>query len=58
MMDELKPCPFCGNPVEIVPEGDYLEIVCEECGIAMIRESYERIIADWNRRTEPPKGGI
>ena len=51
-MDELKPCPFCGNPVEIVPEGDYVEIVCEECGIAMDRGSYERVIEDWNRRAD------
>ena len=54
-MAELKPCPFCGNPVEIVPEGDYVEIVCEECGIAMSRGNHERIIADWNRRTQQPE---
>lgn len=51
-MDELKPCPFCGNSVEIVPEGDYVEIVCEDCGIAMDRGSYERVIEDWNRRAD------
>ena len=49
-MDELKSCPFCGGAVEIVPEGDYVEIVCEECGIAMDRGSVERTIEDWNKR--------
>ena len=52
----LRECPFCGNPVEIVPEGDYVEIVCEECGIAMDRGSYERVIEDWNKRAGDTHG--
>ena len=55
-MDELKPCPFCGNSVEIVPEGDYVEIVCEECEIAMSRSSEKWLTADWNKRAGEEHG--
>ena len=48
--DGVKPCPFCGGLVEIVPEGDYVEIVCEDCGIAMNRGSEKWLVADWNKR--------
>lgn len=49
-MSELKPCPFCGKGVEIVEEGDYVEIVCDDCGIAMNRGSYAELIEAWNKR--------
>ena len=50
-MDELKPCPFCGKDVEIVEEGDYVEIVCDDCGIAMNRVSYNELKTSWNTRS-------
>ena len=31
-MSELKRCPFCGKEVEIKEEGDWVEVVCEDCG--------------------------
>lgn len=34
-MSDLKHCPFCGGEVSLVPEGDYHEIVCDDCQVAM-----------------------
>ena len=49
-MSELKPCPFCGKEVEIIEEGDWVEVCCEDCGIAMSRGSYAELIEAWNKR--------
>jgi transcription initiation factor TFIIIB Brf1 subunit/transcription initiation factor TFIIB len=53
---DLKPCPFCGKEVKMVPEGDYVEIVCEDCGIAMWRGSELWLAADWNMRAKDGDG--
>ena len=50
-MEELKPCPFCGRDVYIVEEGDYVEIACDICGIAMSRDSYNELTTSWNTRS-------
>jgi len=49
-MSELKPCPFCGFEVEIVPEGDYHEITCDDCHISMWHEKEEELANMWNKR--------
>lgn len=50
-MKELKPCPFCGRDVYILEEGDYVEIACDICGIAMSRGSYNELTESWNTRS-------
>ena len=50
-MKNLKPCPFCGKDVEIVEEGDYVEIACDICEIAMSRDSYNELKTSWNTRS-------
>jgi Lar family restriction alleviation protein len=49
-MSELKRCPFCGKEVEIKEEGDWVEVCCEDCGIAMNRVGYAELIEAWNKR--------
>lgn len=51
-MPELKPCPFCGRDVYILEEGDYVEISCDTCGIAMSRDSYDELEEAWNQRVK------
>ena len=49
-MNGLKPCPFCGAEVEIVPEGDYHEIHCPDCQLSMWAWEYEDLERMWNTR--------
>ena len=51
-MNELKTCPFCGGEVKIVPEGDYHEIVCDNCQVAMWWRDAEELERRWNTRSE------
>lgn len=58
----LKPCPFCGNDVRIVPIQSGFAVVCngKNC-LSQMRITYgscdakkmflEKLCADWNRRT-------
>jgi len=48
----LKNCPFCGQEVELVPEGDYHEILCKNCWCSMQRQTYEELYRIWNIRHE------
>lgn len=65
-MSNLKPCPFCGGEAvraDCVGCG-YLQIRCSKClaivtvtladrdSLAAIKKDEERLIANWNRRTE------
>lgn len=61
MMDELKPCPFCGNEYPTITEsnGYGIRIRCPQCNISFTRDYYEtgrgelgrvRTIEAWNRR--------
>ena len=50
MNDILLPCPFCGLGVEALPEGDYWEIVCEDCHLTMWADDYEQLVSIWERR--------
>lgn len=59
---ELKPCPFCGQPVAIRTGADspirWAKIACSFCGVEMhIGLAYQvdfsvrqRVIDTWNRR--------
>ena len=60
MSEELKPCPFCGEPASSgfakycdchgMKSG---EVSCDSCGAKIDhRDSEAEAIADWNRRTE------
>lgn len=56
-MTELKPCPFCGDTVEIVGvnNGNPFVLWCENCGLEFgIDKNYYlyQLIEAWNRRVE------
>lgn len=52
--DELKPCPFCGNEVELEPFGpsDRYHVECMHCGVQGAHASRETAIMLWNRRAK------
>lgn len=55
-MDELKPCPFCGNEASThaiqVNQHIKFEVCCDKCFASMdhFYKSQEEAIRDWNRR--------
>ena len=49
-MNDLKPCPFCGAEVEIMSEGDYHEIRCDDCNLDMWGRLYMDLEFEWNKR--------
>ena len=51
-MRGIKPCPFCGGEVEIKPEGDYVEIVCEDYHLTMWADTYTQLEMMWERRAK------
>ena len=51
MYGELKPCPFCGGTAEIIPEGDYHEVTCMDCGVARQGHTYDDAVNAWNTRS-------
>lgn len=57
MSDELKPCPFCGEPFnspDFRPSFGQWQIICGCCEIqGPLCPTQERAIAAWNRRAEP-----
>lgn len=63
-MDKLKPCPFCGDEVDVLeydlplPFGKFIRVECRNCGAKgsdWDTGSRERAINDWNWRTDPAK---
>lgn len=55
MMDELKPCPFCGsNDIDIEKLEKYgtYYLSCKQCSIEQpLYNTLEQAINAWNRRT-------
>jgi len=52
MIQELKPCPFCGGCPELDYDGEDYLVYCD-CGATMggrLRAPAEEIIAAWNKR--------
>ena len=54
MSEELKPCPFCGNPVEHESTITEEVIRCSMCPAKMVYDgSYAALFAMWNTRRPP-----
>lgn len=59
-MDELKPCPFCGNKYVCLEERNSLHgdlegyfIFCINCGIETgLYSNADKLIRKWNRRAD------
>src|SRR5688572_13961720 len=50
-MSELKPCPFCGDAPERVPDNEYPKACCTTHKCAL--EGLEFGVTEWNQRVEP-----
>jgi Lar family restriction alleviation protein len=51
MSDELKPCPFCGGPAQVINAGPgNCYVRCSMCGAASDDRARSEAIAAWNRR--------
>lgn len=56
---DLKPCPFCGGPVQLInrQDGKFLRgayVLCDACGITTtIKETAAEAIEAWNVRALP-----
>jgi transcription elongation factor Elf1 len=46
---ELRPCPFCGDSVEVEDVGGY-EICCSNCGLLMWEITKKDLSETWNNR--------
>lgn len=61
-MAELKPCPFCGRPMNLTPNGALMAWHSADCFFQLLDESNEvdmtgeelraEFIAAWNRRAD------
>ena len=47
-MSELRLCHNCHGEAHILPEGDYHEVTCEDCGIYVQGHTYEDAVNAWN----------
>lgn len=53
-MNELKPCPFCGNMPEVIEDGyKAIAVHCFNCGADITAETARKAVAAWNRRAQP-----
>jgi hypothetical protein len=58
LLEELKPCPFCGNGPKIVKDGSGWLIQCKSCCASsglIVKDHFDDdrkavLIANWNRR--------
>lgn len=55
-MNELKPCPFCGNDnldVNGIPytNKNWVEIYCRNCFGSIRSYTYKDAVMKWNKRT-------
>ena len=58
-MEEMKPCPFCGENVRFDEAYNYFRdnvIYCDNCGMVFALDEYtataEETIEAWNRRAD------
>lgn len=54
-MNELKPCPFCGEQINCyqMKSAGYGEIICGNCGVVfrfILADSLNDVKEAWNRR--------
>lgn len=61
MINELKPCPFCGGEAELIEHtyGAYKDatVACKQCGIRSTLFSNDlEAVMFWNRRAESKSG--
>lgn len=56
MLEDLKPCPFCGGKAVQGNPGDSQDATCEDCGArcGAWPQTREAIRAAWNRRAPLP----
>lgn len=56
MTDELKPCPFCGGPAQVVGE-IFAFVACRKCKAhtRFYPENIKAAIVAWNQRVENQK---
>ena len=61
MMEELKPCPFCGGKARIIADDPFdgyqgnctvYLARCVVCGAEISGGKHEKAIEAWNRRTD------
>ena len=63
MMEELKPCPFCGGKANIIQSDISYSIRCSKCGVGIFRprmgesewcafHTIKETTDAWNRRAE------
>lgn len=58
-MNELKPCPFCGNTVLLRPLATQYCVMCTHCSAMIGYGTAKSVIALWNKRFyEEPAGEL
>jgi Lar family restriction alleviation protein len=54
---KLKPCPFCGNKVELHHPIAWLwNIYCSKCPVEMQGRNEQELVKAWNRRVVVKEG--